>query len=138
MGKAKYLEESGTFPSLAVNLKYPMLESADHSDDQLLRLISSGDEAGFVVFYRRHQGAVYRFAMQMSGKTEIAEEVTQDVFMVAMASAKQYDAGRGSAAAFLYGIARNFVMRCLERERQYIALLDDPESERAKSGAKRA
>jgi RNA polymerase sigma-70 factor (ECF subfamily) len=131
VGKAKCLEESGTFPRLTVNPRYPMLESAAHSDDQLLRLISSGDEAGFLAFYRRHQGAVYRFAMQMSGKTEIAEEVTQDVFMVVMGSARQYDAGRGSAAAFLYGIARNFVMRCLERERQYIALLDDPESERA-------
>ncbi|HEV2687836.1 MAG TPA: sigma-70 family RNA polymerase sigma factor [Bryobacteraceae bacterium] len=100
-------------------------------DDELLRLIASGDESAFLAFYRRHQGPVYRFAMQMSGKTEIAEEVTQDVFMVVMGSAKQYDAGRGSVVAYLYGIARNFVMRCLERERQYIALLDDPESEHA-------
>ena len=100
-------------------------------DAALLGLISSGDESAFLEFYRRHQGPVYRFALQMSGKTEIAEEVTQDVFMVVMGSAKQYDGARGSAVAYLYGIARNFVMRCLERERQYIALLDDPESEHA-------
>jgi len=123
------IEKNGTLSRLGANLEYPMPETAAHSDDQLLRLISSGDEAGFLAFYRRHQGAVYRFALQMSGKTEIAEEVTQDVFMVVMGSAKQYDAARGSATSYLYGIARNFVMRCLERERQYIALLDDPESE---------
>jgi RNA polymerase sigma-70 factor (ECF subfamily) len=69
---------------------------------------------------------VYRFALQMSGKTEIAEEVTQDVFVVVMNSGKRYDSERGSVAAFLYGIARNFVLRALERERPYLTVLDDP------------
>ncbi len=64
-----------------------MLESPSHSDGDLLRLLSGGDETAFIEFYRRHQGLVYRFALQMSGKTEIAEEVTQDVFMVVMGSA---------------------------------------------------
>ena len=103
-----------------------MLESPSHSDGDLLRLLSSGDERAFVEFYRKHQGIVFRFALQMSGKTEIAEEVTQDVFMVVMKSAKRYDSERGSVAAFLYGIARNFVLRTLERERPYITVLDDP------------
>jgi RNA polymerase sigma-70 factor, ECF subfamily len=104
-------------------------------DHDLLQRIASGDESAFLAFYRRHQGPVYRFAIQMSGKTEIAEEVTQDVFMVVMSSAKQYDATRGSVPAYLYGIARNFVMRCLERERQYIALLDDPGRDHAEQPA---
>lgn len=103
-----------------------MLESPSRSDGDLLRLLSGGDEAAFIEFYRRHQGVVYRFALQMSGKTEIAEEVTQDVFVVVMKSAQRYDSERGSVAAFLYGIARNFVLRALERERPYITVLDDP------------
>ncbi len=100
-------------------------------DGDLLRLISRGDEAAFLAFYRRYQGAVYRFALQMSGKAEIAEEVTQDVFMVVMGSAGKYDAKRGSVAAYLYGVARNFVLRRLEQERPYVTALDDPESEYA-------
>jgi RNA polymerase sigma-70 factor (ECF subfamily) len=108
-----------------------MLESPSHSDGDLLRLLSTGDEAAFLEFYRRHQGVVYRFALQMSGKTEIAEEVTQDVFMVVMGSAARYDSERGSVAAFLYGIARNIVLRALERERPYITVLDDVDSEYA-------
>jgi RNA polymerase sigma-70 factor (ECF subfamily) len=104
-----------------------MLESPSHSDGDLLRLLSGGDEKAFLEFYRRHQGVVYRFALQMSGKTEIAEEVTQDVFMVVMKiGPARYDSERGSVAAFLYGIARNFVLRALERERPYINVLDDP------------
>jgi RNA polymerase sigma-70 factor (ECF subfamily) len=103
-----------------------MLESPSRSDGDLLRLLSSGDEKAFLEFYRRHQGVVYRFALHMSGKSQIAEEVTQDVFVVVMNSAKRYDSERGSVLAFLYGIARNFVLRALERERPYLTILDDP------------
>jgi RNA polymerase sigma-70 factor (ECF subfamily) len=67
----------------------------------------------------------------MSGKKEIAEEVTQDVFMTLIGVAKQYDSKRGSATSYLYGITRNFVLRCLERERPYAAALDNVESEQA-------
>ena len=93
-----------------------MLESPSHSDDDLLRLIAKGHEAAFVAFYRQHQSSVYRFALHMSGKTEIAEEVTQEVFLTVMSVASQYDSKRGSAVSYLYGITRNFVLRCLERE----------------------
>jgi RNA polymerase sigma-70 factor (ECF subfamily) len=101
------------------------------SDVDLLRLISGGNEQAFLAFYRRHQGAVYRFALQMSGKTEIAEEVTQEVFMVVMGRPKQYDPQRSSVAAYLYGVARNFVLRSLARERPYVTVLDDPNGDHA-------
>jgi len=108
-----------------------MLESPSLSDGDLLRLLTAGNEAAFLEFYRRHQGSVYRFALQMSGKTDIAEEVTQDVFMVVMGAGARYDSERGSVAAFLYGIARNIVLRALERERPYITVLDDSDSDYA-------
>ena len=106
-----------------------MSNSLTDGDGELLRLISRGDEGAFLTFYRRYQGSVYRFALQMSGQAEIAEEVTQDVFMVVMGSARQYDPKRGSMAAYLYGVARNFVLRRLEQERPYLTVVDDPESE---------
>lgn len=107
-----------------------MLESPSQpGDDDLLRLAARGDERAFLEFYRRHQGAVFRFALQMSGKAEIAEEVTQDVFMVVMGAPKQFDPNRGSVAAYLYGIARNLVLRSLQREKPYLTVLDDPESD---------
>jgi RNA polymerase sigma-70 factor, ECF subfamily len=105
-----------------------MLDSPSHSDGDLLRLLSAGDEAAFIEFYRRHQGMVYRFALQMSGKTEIAEDVTQDVFMAVMGSARRYDRERGTVAAFLYGIARNMVLKALERERPYTPMLEVPDA----------
>jgi RNA polymerase sigma-70 factor, ECF subfamily len=103
-----------------------MLESPSHSDDDdLLRLVCTGKEAAFLEFYDRYQSRVYRFALQMSGKPEFAEEVTQDVFIAVMKGAN-YDPARGSVSAFVYGIARNLVLRCLERERPYSTGLDGP------------
>jgi RNA polymerase sigma-70 factor, ECF subfamily len=92
------------------------------SDDELLRLSLAGDEDAFVTLYRRRQGGIYRFALQMSGSEAIAEDVTQEVFMVLMGEAKNYDPARGSLAAYLYGIARNHVLRFLSRDRSFVPL----------------
>ena len=84
-------------------------------DDVLLRRAAKGDEESFTVLYRRHQAALYRFALRMTGNAWAAEEVVQDVFMTLMREPKKYDAGRGPVGAYLFGIARNRVMKHLER-----------------------
>jgi RNA polymerase sigma-70 factor (ECF subfamily) len=92
------------------------------SDNELLRLMAAGDEAAFVTLYRRRQGGIYRFALQMSGSEAVAEDVTQEVFMVLMGEAKNYDPAKGSLSAYLYGIARNHVLRALARDRSFVAI----------------
>lgn len=94
------------------------------SDEDLLRLVIAGDEDAFTALYRRRQGGVYRFALQMSGSKTVAEDVTQEVFMTLMRDAARYDAQRGSLAAYLYGIARNHVLRRFERDRVFIQMID--------------
>jgi RNA polymerase sigma-70 factor (ECF subfamily) len=97
------------------------------SDDQLLRLMMAGDEDAFTTLYRRRQGGVYRFALQMSGSEALAEDVTQEVFMVLMREGERYDVARGSLQSYLYGIARNQVLRRLERDRPFVQITDDAE-----------
>lgn len=97
------------------------------SDVDLLRLMMAGDEDSFTELYRRRQGGVYRFALQMSGSPAIAEDVTQEAFIVLMRTAERYDPDRGSMAAYLYGIARNYVLRRLEQDRAFVPLADSPE-----------
>jgi len=87
------------------------------SDYDLLTQMLAGDEAAFTALYRRRQGAVYRFALQMTGNVVIAEDVTQDVFMELIQNGRRFDPSRGALASFLYGVARNFVLRRLERDR---------------------
>jgi RNA polymerase sigma-70 factor (ECF subfamily) len=86
------------------------------SDEDLLQRMLSGDEEAFVTLYRRRQAGVYRFALHMSGSETTAEDVTQEVFLALMRDAAKFDARRGSLAAFLYGIARNHVLRSLDRQ----------------------
>lgn len=82
----------------------------------------AGDEPAFTMLYRRRQGAVYRFALQMTGSESIAEDIVQEAFMTLMSEAEKYDPSRGSVGAFLYGIARNHVLRRLQRDRCYLSL----------------
>ena len=92
------------------------------SDNELLRLMLAGDESAFVTLYRRRQGGIYRFALQMSGSEAVAEDVTQEVFMVLMGEAGNYDPMKGSLSAYLYGIARNHVLRALSRDRSFVSI----------------
>jgi RNA polymerase sigma-70 factor (ECF subfamily) len=91
-------------------------------DDVLLRRAAKGDEEAFTLLYRQHQAAMYRFALRMTGSAWAAEEIVQDVFMVLMRAPKKYDAQRGTLGGFLYGIARNRVMKHLERRPREVPL----------------
>ncbi len=91
-------------------------------DDLLLRRAAKGDEEAFALLYRRHQGALYRFALRMTGSAWGAEEIVQDVFMTLIRAPKKYDPERGTVGALLFGIARNRVMKHLERRPREVAL----------------
>jgi RNA polymerase sigma-70 factor, ECF subfamily len=97
------------------------------SDYELLQRMMTGDEESFISLYRRRQSGVYRFALQMSGSASIADDVTQEVFMTLMREAENYDATRGTVSAYLYGVARNFVLRRIEKERRFVSMIDEAE-----------
>lgn len=97
------------------------------SDDELLALLRSGDEGAFLTLYHRRQGAIYRFALRMSGSETVAEDVTQEVFMTLVRGDGHYDSSRGSFSAYLYGVARNQVLRRLEKERFLSPIYEDEE-----------
>jgi RNA polymerase sigma-70 factor (ECF subfamily) len=95
---------------------------ANLADDELLRLAGSGAEDAFTTLYQRRQAAVFRFALQMSGSSSMAEEVTQDVFMMLLRDSSSYDVSRGTLASYLYGIARRLVWRRLAQSRSHFPL----------------
>jgi len=98
------------------------------TDEQLLAQALSGDEDAFTALYRRRQGAIFRFALHMSGSTQVAEEVTQDVFVFLLQRGRDFDPSRGALGAYLFGVARNYVRRALERNYSE-ALLNSPADE---------
>jgi RNA polymerase sigma-70 factor (ECF subfamily) len=102
-----------------------MRASPEHNDEELLRLAVAGDAEAFTALYRRRQAGIYRFALQMCGSEPIAEDVTQEVFMTLVREPRMFDPSRGSLAAYLYGVARNQVLRRLEKERHFVAMTDE-------------
>lgn len=91
-------------------------------DDVLLRRAAKGDEQAFTLLYRRHQQALYRHALRMTGNPWAAEEIVQDVFMTLMREPQKYDPARAALGGYLFGITRNRVMKHLERQPRELPL----------------
>jgi RNA polymerase sigma-70 factor, ECF subfamily len=95
------------------------------SDETLLQMAMAGDEEAFTRLYRRLRGAVYRFARRMSGSSSVAEDVTQEVFLILLRRAELYDQRRGALSTYLMRIARNEILRRLDRDRAYVTLVEE-------------
>ena len=102
---------------------------SDVNDNDLLRLMLAGDEEALSVLYRRRQGSVYRFALQMSGSRSIAEDVTQEVFLFLMREGHVFDDAKGTVGAFLLGVARVHVRRRLRAEHRLEPLGDESDDD---------
>ena len=105
------------------------MELSDLNDSELLRSMLAGDEEALALLYRRRQGSIYRFALQMSGSKTTAEDVTQEVFLFLMREGHVFDPARGSVSAFLMGVARNHVLRRLRVDQVLAPLGDDADDD---------
>jgi RNA polymerase sigma-70 factor (ECF subfamily) len=104
-----------------------MKPNPPETDDELLIRLRSGDEDAFLTLYRRRQPSLYRFATHMSGSAEVAEDVTQEVFLALLRGECGFNPDRGSLSGYLFGIARKLVLRQLERTRSDVAIETDAE-----------
>ena len=104
------------------------------TDSELLQAMLAGDEEALAALYRRRQGSIYRFALQMCGSQAIAEDITQEVFMVLIGDCHTFDPARGSLNSFLLGVARNRVLRRLKRERFYVSIEEDLDDDQTAKG----
>ena len=108
-------------------LKQPAsMDNLEHrSDAELLRLALAGEESAFLLLYERLKGGVFRYAFYMTNSKPAAEEVIQEVFIALLESGKRYRETQGNVAAFVFGMARNFVRRVERRESAYQPLPAD-------------
>lgn len=80
------------------------------SEAALVDRMRRGDENAFEVLYARHQPAVYRYALRMTGSRDQADDTVQETFLSLLAN-RSYDAGSGPLRAYLYGTARHLLFR---------------------------
>jgi len=102
-------------------VRFRMTQADLPGDYDLLRSVLNGDEQALATLYRRRQGSIYRFALQMSGSHSVAEDVTQEVFMVVIRGDLTYDPEKGSITSLMLGIARNYVLRRLRYQQALVS-----------------
>ncbi|HJZ83257.1 MAG TPA: RNA polymerase sigma factor [Pyrinomonadaceae bacterium] len=94
-----------------------VMKASGPTDSELVRRLVDGDKEAFAELYHRRHGSIYRFALHMTGRPEMADDVAQETFMVLMKNGAAYDEKRGSVSSFLLGVARNQVLSRLRQER---------------------
>ena len=100
----------------------------DRDDVTLVTAMLAGSREAFAALFQRHRDSVYRFARQMSGSAEVADDVTQDVFVTFMETGERFNPERGSLKTYLYGIARNLILRRLRYNALHVeVVLDEAE-----------
>lgn len=91
-------------------------------DLDLLTQMHAGDQKALSVLYARHQAPLYRFAMLRSGSTHIAADVVQDIFVALIEDKLVFDPARGALSGFLFGVARNFILKREQAARRFLPI----------------
>ena len=94
-------------------------------DASLADALAAGDGEAARELYRRHCHAILRFAVAMTNNRATAEDIVHDTFVELLHRPRNYDPGRGSVRAFLYGIARHRIAKSTRRAAPVPADLDD-------------
>jgi len=81
----------------------------------LMERAARGDASAFNEVYRRYGARVYNFAYRMLSVESVAEDVTQEAFLVLIEHPEQYRSERGSVLTFLCAIARHHIFRIFRR-----------------------
>jgi RNA polymerase sigma factor (sigma-70 family) len=102
-------------------------------------------DLAFEDLYRSSRDDMFAYAVGLLRDRAAAEDVTATAFERAFRKRRHFDPDRGSARAWLFGIARNAALDELRRRRRQATLTADPEdvdspaqASVAEQGAKRA
>jgi RNA polymerase sigma-70 factor (ECF subfamily) len=98
------------------------LDNPQSESDAALALAAQTDPDAFDALYRRYVTRVYRYCCVRTGNRGEAEDLTAQTFLAALEGLPSYR-GRGSFAAWLFGIARH---KCADHYRRQYANLCQP------------
>jgi RNA polymerase sigma-70 factor (ECF subfamily) len=84
-------------------------------DNHLVTRAQGGDRQAFAALYDRHVDAIYRYALLRTPSPELAEDLTEDVFLRALQSLSRYRPDQ-PFRHWLYRIAHN---RAVDEIRRY-------------------
>jgi RNA polymerase sigma-70 factor (ECF subfamily) len=91
---------------------------SDQSDDRLLSLVGSGDREAFRILWDRFGVALYTICLRRLSDQGAAEDATQEAFTSVWRRASTFDPMRGSAAGWLFAVARNAAAQVARRDKR--------------------
>lgn len=80
------------------------------SETQTIQACQAGHMEMFVSLYDIYVERIYKFLYFRTFHQELAEDITSQVFLQAMAKIKSFDANKGTFQSWLYQIARNLLI----------------------------
>lgn len=92
------------------------MERASESDEALLAA-TARDPAAFGPVYERHAPAVLAYLRARTRSTDVAVELTAEVFAAALRAAPRFRAGEAPVRAWLFGIANHKLIDSRRRAR---------------------
>jgi len=102
-----------------------------NADLDLAGRIKSGDAAAFEALYRQHASRLYNLASRMSGGPADAEDLLQDIFLLAYRKVGSYR-GESSLGTWLYRLAMNHCLDVLRNRQtrmgQVTDSMDEPDA----------
>lgn len=104
-----------------------MVTSPAHNEKDLLLRVSNGDAAAFAKLFKAHWDRVYSFATLIMRSSEIAEDITQEIFLSIWKN-KSRAATIENLEAYLRTSTRNYAYSKLKRlklEDDYLAQLEE-------------
>jgi RNA polymerase sigma-70 factor (ECF subfamily) len=87
------------------------------TDEQVLAGIARGDHAALAMLYDRYSSAVFALALRIVADREVAEEVTQEIFLRVWRHAGSYDPARGRVATWVLGFTHHLAIDQVRRRR---------------------
>lgn len=100
---------------------YATASSAPASEQEwfgLVRAIAAGDQVALQALYERSHRLVFTLLMRLTGRREMAEELTLEVFHDLWRRAYRYDPGEGTVIARLMNQARSRALARLRSEQR--------------------
>jgi RNA polymerase sigma-70 factor (ECF subfamily) len=86
----------------------------------LIRKAAAGDKLAAEAFIKAHQRSLYAYLLRMSGRSDVAEDVTQEAFVRVLTNLDRFDP-RFRFSTWLFTIARRLYLNFCEKRRPICA-----------------
>jgi RNA polymerase sigma-70 factor (ECF subfamily) len=99
-------------------------------DAELARRCAGGDEEAWRLLVGRFQKKVWNVAYQFTGRSDEAEELSQEIFLHLLSALRSFDR-EGSLPAWVQRVARNYAIDHYRRRRRERSMVRDGEEAEA-------